>query len=58
MIRPASAYPIQLMDGKPQEVSTFEAFDKLVTDSMTGAAEPRRPADRNADLSTTKTDHH
>ncbi|MES1159341.1 MAG: TAT-variant-translocated molybdopterin oxidoreductase, partial [Bacteroidota bacterium] len=31
-------YPIQLTDGKPQEVSTFEAFDKLVADSMAGAA--------------------
>ena len=31
-------YPVQIVDGKPQEVSTFEAFDKLVTDALTAAA--------------------
>ncbi|HEX9514378.1 MAG TPA: TAT-variant-translocated molybdopterin oxidoreductase [Puia sp.] len=31
-------YPVQITDGKPQEVSTFEAFDKLVADSLAGAA--------------------
>jgi MoCo/4Fe-4S cofactor protein with predicted Tat translocation signal len=30
-------YPVQFVDGKPQEVSTFEAFDKLVSDAITGA---------------------
>jgi MoCo/4Fe-4S cofactor protein with predicted Tat translocation signal len=31
-------YPIQMADGKPQEVSTFEAFDKLVADALTASA--------------------
>ena len=31
-------YPVQFVDGKPQEVSTFEAFDKLVSDAITGTA--------------------
>ena len=29
-------YPIQMANGAPQEVSTFEAFDKLVADAMSG----------------------
>jgi molybdopterin-containing oxidoreductase family iron-sulfur binding subunit len=31
-------YPVQIVDGKAQEVSTFEAFDKMVSDSMSGAS--------------------
>ncbi|MDO6434408.1 TAT-variant-translocated molybdopterin oxidoreductase [Flavitalea sp. BT771] len=31
-------FPVQIVDGKPQEVSTFEAFDKLVSDALAGAA--------------------
>ena len=31
-------YPIQIVDGKPQEVSTFEAFDKMVSDAFAGLA--------------------
>lgn len=31
-------YPTQMVDGKPQEVSTFEAFDKLVADALTASA--------------------
>jgi MoCo/4Fe-4S cofactor protein with predicted Tat translocation signal len=31
-------YPVQMVDGKPQEVSTFEAFDKLVADGLAAAA--------------------
>jgi MoCo/4Fe-4S cofactor protein with predicted Tat translocation signal len=31
-------YPVQMLNGVPQEVSTFEAFDKLVSDSMAGLA--------------------
>jgi MoCo/4Fe-4S cofactor protein with predicted Tat translocation signal len=31
-------YPIQLVDGKPQEVTTFEAFDKLASDALAAAA--------------------
>ncbi|HLZ87169.1 MAG TPA: hypothetical protein VKQ52_08015, partial [Puia sp.] len=31
-------YPVQIVDGKPQEVSTFDAFDKLVGDALAGAA--------------------
>ncbi|HXB93959.1 MAG TPA: TAT-variant-translocated molybdopterin oxidoreductase, partial [Puia sp.] len=27
-------YPVQIIDGKPQEVSTFEAFDKLAADGL------------------------
>src|SRR6201994_3126265 len=33
-------YPIQVTDGKPQEVSTFEAFDKLVADAGLATAGP------------------
>ncbi|MBS1597024.1 MAG: TAT-variant-translocated molybdopterin oxidoreductase [Bacteroidetes bacterium] len=29
-------YPIQMVNGDPQEVSTFEAFDKMVGEAMTG----------------------
>src|SRR5579863_2236558 len=29
-------YPVQMVNGVPQEVTSFEAFDKLVTESMTG----------------------
>src|SRR5258708_3670741 len=31
-------YPVQMADGKPQEVSTLEAFDKLVADAFAAAA--------------------
>ncbi len=31
-------YPVQMADGKPQEVSTFEAFDKMAADGLAGAA--------------------
>jgi len=31
-------YPVQIADGKPQEVSTFDAFDKLVSDALSAAA--------------------
>jgi len=31
-------FPVQIADGKVQEVSTFEAFDKLVTDALAAAA--------------------
>jgi molybdopterin-containing oxidoreductase family iron-sulfur binding subunit len=31
-------YPVQIVDGKPQEVSTFEAFDKMVGDGLAGLA--------------------
>jgi molybdopterin-containing oxidoreductase family iron-sulfur binding subunit len=31
-------YPVQFVDGKPQEVSTLEAFDKLVADGLAAAA--------------------
>jgi len=27
-------YPVQIVDGKPQEVSTFDAFDKLASDAL------------------------
>ncbi len=30
-------YPVQMVQGVPQEVTSFEAFDKLITDSMAGA---------------------
>src|ERR1700744_3560130 len=33
-------YPVQIADGKPQEVTTFEAFDKLVGDALTAAGGP------------------
>jgi MoCo/4Fe-4S cofactor protein with predicted Tat translocation signal len=29
-------YPVQMVNGVPQEVTSFEAFDKLVMDSMAG----------------------
>ena len=29
-------YPVQMVNGVPQEVTSFEAFDKLVSDSMAG----------------------
>jgi MoCo/4Fe-4S cofactor protein with predicted Tat translocation signal len=29
-------YPVQMINGVPQEVTSFQAFDKLVTDSMAG----------------------
>ena len=29
-------YPVQMVKGVPQEVTSFDAFDKLVTDSMAG----------------------
>ncbi|HEY4155177.1 MAG TPA: TAT-variant-translocated molybdopterin oxidoreductase, partial [Puia sp.] len=29
-------YPVQMIKGLPQEVTSFEAFDKLVSDSMAG----------------------
>src|SRR5450631_1842552 len=29
-------YPVQMVSGVPQEVTSFEAFDKLVADSMAG----------------------
>src|ERR1700754_3921321 len=31
-------FPVQIVDVKAQEVSTFEAFDKLVADALAGAA--------------------
>src|SRR6202012_2953230 len=33
-------YPVQIADGKAQEVSTFEAFDKMVGDALTAAGGP------------------
>jgi len=30
-------FPVQIVDGKPQEVSTFDAFDKLAGDALAGA---------------------
>lgn len=30
-------YPVQMVDGVPKEVSTFEAFDKMVGDAMAGS---------------------
>ena len=35
MIRPVFVIPVQNGKGIPQEVSTFEAFDKLVADALT-----------------------
>ena len=29
-------YPVQIVNGQPKEVSTFEAFDKLVADDLAG----------------------
>jgi MoCo/4Fe-4S cofactor protein with predicted Tat translocation signal len=31
-------YPVQIADGKPQEVTTFEAFDKMVSGALTSGA--------------------
>jgi MoCo/4Fe-4S cofactor protein with predicted Tat translocation signal len=31
-------FPVQIADGKAQEVSTFEAFDKMVGDALAGTA--------------------
>ena len=33
-------YPMQIADGKPQEVTTFEAFDKMVSDALTAGTGP------------------
>src|SRR6185437_9897079 len=33
-------FPVQIVDGKPQEVSTFEAFDKMVGDALAAAGGP------------------
>ncbi|HVU97149.1 MAG TPA: TAT-variant-translocated molybdopterin oxidoreductase [Puia sp.] len=33
-------FPVQMTDGKPNEVSTFEAFDKMVGDALTSAGGP------------------
>src|ERR1700760_4447475 len=33
-------YPVQIADGKSQEVSTFEAFDKMAADALAGAGGP------------------
>src|SRR6185437_4000844 len=33
-------FPVQITDGKAQEVSTFEAFDKLVGDALASAGGP------------------
>src|SRR6185312_8143448 len=33
-------FPVQMVDGKPQEVSTFEAFDKMVGDALAAAGGP------------------
>jgi len=33
-------FPVQIADGKAQEVSTFEAFDKMVGDALAGAGGP------------------
>ncbi|HEY4966828.1 MAG TPA: TAT-variant-translocated molybdopterin oxidoreductase, partial [Puia sp.] len=32
-------YPVQMVGGLPQEITSFEAFDKLVMDSMTAAGQ-------------------
>ncbi len=37
-------YPVQMVNGVPQEVTSFEAFDKLVTDSMAGSKRNSRSA--------------
>ncbi|HVV06118.1 MAG TPA: TAT-variant-translocated molybdopterin oxidoreductase, partial [Puia sp.] len=31
-------YPVQMVDGKPREISTFDAVDKLVSESLAGSA--------------------
>jgi MoCo/4Fe-4S cofactor protein with predicted Tat translocation signal len=33
-------YPVQLKEGNPQEVSTFDGFDKMVADALAGAGGP------------------
>jgi len=33
-------FPVQMTDGKPNEVSTFEAFDKMVGDALAAAGGP------------------
>ncbi len=33
-------YPVQIADGKPQEVTTFEAFDKMVSDALSAGTGP------------------
>src|SRR5579872_1413589 len=33
-------YPVQMVDGKPQEVTTFEAFDKMVSAALASGAGP------------------
>jgi molybdopterin-containing oxidoreductase family iron-sulfur binding subunit len=33
-------FPVQMVDGKPQEVSTFDAFDKMVGDALASAGGP------------------
>ncbi len=33
-------FPVQMTDGKPNEVSTFEAFDKLASDALAAAGGP------------------
>ncbi|HTR31887.1 MAG TPA: TAT-variant-translocated molybdopterin oxidoreductase [Puia sp.] len=33
-------YPVQIVDGKPQEVTTFEAFDKMVSGALGSGAGP------------------
>src|ERR1700744_4752780 len=33
-------YPVQIADGKAQEVSTFDAFDKMVGDALSSAGGP------------------
>jgi MoCo/4Fe-4S cofactor protein with predicted Tat translocation signal len=33
-------YPVQIVDGKPQEVTTFDAFDKMVSGALTAGAGP------------------
>jgi len=33
-------FPVQVTDGKPNEVSTFEAFDKMVGDALAAAGGP------------------
>ncbi|HET6253920.1 MAG TPA: TAT-variant-translocated molybdopterin oxidoreductase [Puia sp.] len=33
-------YPVQIADGKPQEVTTFDSFDKMVSGALTAGAGP------------------
>ena len=51
-------YPVQIVDGKPQEVTTFDAFDKMVSDALTAGSRSAGTADRNADLPYDQTNHH